>query len=86
LEVIEINFGFQLVSVAGVQVEEKKTDCNEFSAIKQEGLAKEQAIGFKDRIYEKNEFELVIAQLITTVSMNFEPLLTNTATNMSQRI
>jgi hypothetical protein len=47
--------------VAGVNVEEKKTDVSEFSAIKQEGLAKEQAIGAKQRIYEKNEFELVVA-------------------------
>jgi hypothetical protein len=56
-------------------VEEKKADNNEFSAISQETLAKEIAIGDKPRIYEKDEFELVVAQLITTVTMNFEPIL-----------
>jgi hypothetical protein len=34
--VIEINFGFQLVAVAGISAEEKKTDNQEFSAIQQE--------------------------------------------------
>ena len=36
LDVIEINFGFQLVAVAGISAEEKKTDNQEFSAIQQE--------------------------------------------------
>ena len=63
---MEMNFGFTLVSVAGVSVEaekkDEKSDQGEFSAMKQEELMKQKVIENKERIYEEKDVNPLLAQ------------------------
>ena len=75
LECLEINFGFQVV-VPGEEEESKEDPGNnESTAMKQEQLARDALLNGRERIFQKDEFDMLCAQQLSTIMPDFAAIL-----------
>lgn len=97
LDVTERNFGFQITSIAGVNVEdtakqstdeteEKKVDGGEVGAMKQEEVMRQNTVAGKKKIFDKQDLQVLIAQQISMFVAKFEGLLSKPETKTCVRM